>query len=243
MDILQTFEPGKRVQAEAMKRMPIPSQSSLDALDASLDQPYGVSWPFSQGGSLELPTAALQPLPQVTTLQPARCAPKTHLDPFPHHPDPPCHPSTDLESGQLTIQLPPQPLNVATSDPPRQLLRDESGAMSTDDGGFSGGFTGGASGDFPGFSGDPSGIPAAPAMFMTPVAREVTQAAVLSWTLQEYSSSGALREMTCVEARVRFCTLHVRARLCLSDLCANVLHSHMCNRYCSLIAAVGGQSV
>ena len=92
-------------------------------------------------------------------------------------------------SDQLSIQLPPH--TSATSMPQPMLFRKESDAMSIDDGAVFGGFPG------------DTGIPAAKPLVSLAVIG-VAQAAVFSWTHQEYCASGALREMTCVEARVSF---------------------------------------
>lgn len=185
-----------------MKLMTLPSQASLDK-GASLD-PWGA---LTQDMH---PDTSHSPLADAGTPQSGSRPPDPHLFPFSQNPSHSCsHPSNEFESGQLNIQMPPP--NMATSDPQPHLFRHESDAMSTDDGGMSGGFSGG----IPGMA----GIPAAPPMFSVPVATGVAQAAVFSWTHQEYCASGTLREITCVEARVSFFTHPLHAsHMCACDL-------------------------
>lgn len=174
-----------------MKHMTLPSQASLDK-GSSLDP-----W-----GNLSLPTAMhvdiAQKLTEDGTPQSGIRAPDPHLFAFSQHPShTSSHPNTGYESGQLSIQM-PLPIMPPCDPPHPSLFRNASDAMSVDDGGFSGGF----SGRLPGFSGIPA-IPAAPPMFSAHDSTGVAQAAVFSWTHQEYCAAGDLRDLTCVEARVR----------------------------------------
>lgn len=166
-----------------MKFLPLPSQASLDKVA-----------PLDHWGPLPHEIAVdASPHPAAAALQSGSRPPDAHPFSFPQnrsHAN--NHPGNELEvQDQLSIQIPPHTSAAPATHP--GLFRNESDAMSTDDGGFSGGFSGG----FPGVS----GIPAAKPLFSPPVTG-VAQAPVFSWTHQEYCASGMLREMTCVEARV-----------------------------------------
>lgn len=192
-------------------KLTLPSQASLDKV-APLD-PWGALPNVLQHPDASdpphLPEApqlseSRQLLEAVTSQAAVHASDALAFPPFSQHPQ---HPSghTEFESGQLSIHMPPPAMGPphaggASGGPITPMVRNESDAMSTDDGGMSGGFAG-----VGGFSGL-AAIPAQPPLSAL-TSSGVTQAAVFTWTHQEYCASNTLREMTCVEARVR-CHMH-----------------------------------
>ena len=164
-----------------MKFMPLPSQASLDKV-----APLGRWDPLPH----DIPVETSQP-PTATTPQSGSGPPDSQLFSFSQNMGSTCNHTGNEPSGQLSIQLPPH--TSATSIPQAMLFRNESDAMSTDDGGLFGGFQ-----EFRAFQ------PRTPDPLIPPAVIGVAQAAVFTWTHQEYCASDTLREMTCVEARVSF---------------------------------------